>query len=79
MSFNLAVKVYQQTVADLSETPSLQKRLIAKLSIFVTDLDERVRPGLQKTRSDSGVVVVAQTAGPNMVDTGLETGGIIRV
>jgi len=37
-----------------------------------------VRPVLQDTRSDSGVVVVAQTAGPNVVDTRLETGDIIR-
>jgi S1-C subfamily serine protease len=78
MSFNLSVKVYHENVDDLSEIPDLQKRLIPKLSIFVTDLDDRVRPVLQETRSDSGVVVVAQTVGPNLVDTGLETGDIIR-
>jgi serine protease Do len=78
MSFNLSVEVYHENVDDLSEIPDLQKRLIPKLSIFVTDLDERVRPVLQETRSDSGVVVVAQTAGPSVVDTGLETGDIIR-
>jgi len=77
MSFNLPVKVCHENVDDLSEIPDLQKSLIRRLSIFVTDLDERVRPVLQGTRSDSGVVVVAQTAGPN-VDTGLETGDIIR-
>src|SRR5437879_12322591 len=62
----------------MSDIPYLRKSLIRKLIIFVTDLDERVRPVLQGTRSDSGVVVVAQTAGPNVVDTGLETGDIIR-
>src|SRR6266851_112616 len=78
MSFNLSVKVYHENVDELSEIPDLQKSLVRKLSVFVTDLDERVRPVLQGTRSDSGVVVVAQTAGPNVVDTGLETGDIIR-
>src|SRR6266852_5307347 len=78
MSFNLSVKVYHENADELSEIPDLQKSLVRKLSVFVTDLDERVRPVLRGTRSDSGVVVVAQTAGPNVVDTGLETGDIIR-
>lgn len=77
MSFNLSVKVYHEDVDELSDIPNLQRSLIRKFSVFVTDLDERVRPVLQGTRSYSGVVVLAQTAGPN-VDTGLETGDIIR-
>src|SRR5438093_9242552 len=44
MSFNLSVKVYHENVDELSDIPDLQKSLIRKLSIFVTDLDERVRP-----------------------------------
>ena len=78
MSFNLSVKVYHENVDELADIPDLQKSLIRKFSVFVTDLDDRVRPVLQDTRSDSGVVVVAQTAGPNVVDTGLETGDIIH-
>jgi len=49
--------------------------LVRKLNIFVTDLDGSLLPS---TRSDSGVVVVAQTGGPNAMDTGLQTGDIIR-
>ena len=78
MSFNLSVKVYHENVDELSDIPDLQKSLVRNLSVFVTDLDERVRPVLHGTRSDSGVLVVAQTSGPNAVDTGLETGDIIR-
>src|SRR5437879_8806307 len=78
MSFNLSVKVYHENVDELSDIPDLQKILVRKLSVFVTDLDERVRPVLQGTRSDSGVVVVAQTAGPSVVDTWLEKRDITR-
>jgi serine protease Do len=77
-SFNVFVKVYHENVDDLADVPNLQKSLIRKLNIFVTDLDDQVKPLLRETRSDSGVVVVAQTGGPNTVDTGLETGDIIR-
>src|SRR6266851_2690720 len=37
-----------------------------------------VRPLLRGTRSDSGVVVVAQIGVSNALETGLETGDIIR-
>jgi S1-C subfamily serine protease len=52
--------------------------LVRRLNVFVTDLDGEVKPLLQGTRSDSGVVVVAQIGGTNTIDTGLETGDIIR-
>jgi len=78
VSFNVSVKVYHENIDDLADIPGLQKSLVRKLNIFVTDLDVEVRPLLYGTRSDSGVVVVAQTSGPNAVDTGLETGDIIR-
>src|SRR3989441_3481404 len=78
MSFNLFVKVYHENVDELSDIPDLQKSLIRKLSIFVTDLDDKVRPVLQDTRSDSGVVVVGQTAVSNVADTGREACDIIR-
>jgi serine protease Do len=77
-SFNVSVKVYHENIDDLADIPDLQKSLVQKLNIFVTDLDGELRPLLHGTRSNSGVVVVAQTSGPNAVSTGLETGDIIR-
>ena len=74
-SFNVSVKVYHENIDDLADIPDLQKTLVRKLNIFVTDLDGSLLPS---TRSDSGVVVVAQTGGPNAMDTGLQTGDIIR-
>ncbi len=78
MSFFVSVKVYHETIDDLADIPGLQRSLIGKLNVFVTDLDEDLKPILQQTRSDAGVVVVAQISGSNSVDTGLETGDIIR-
>src|SRR5216683_1528527 len=75
MSFHVSVKVYHENIDDLADIPDLQKTLVRKLNIFVTDLDGSLLPS---TRSDSGVVVVAQTGGPNAMDTGLQTGDIIR-
>jgi membrane-associated protease RseP (regulator of RpoE activity) len=62
MSFNVPVKVYHENIDALADVPDLQRTLIPKLSIFVTDLDDRVKPLLSSNRSDFGVVVVAQTA-----------------
>jgi serine protease Do len=78
MSFNVFVKVYHESIDDLADLPNLQKSLVRKLNIFITDLDDGVRPLLQSTRSESGVVVVARVGGTNGLDTGLETGDIIR-
>ncbi len=77
MSFNVPVTVYHEKIDELAEVPNLQKTLIRKLSIFVTDLDDNLKALLPSTRSDSGILVVAQIAGPN-ADTGLATGDIIR-
>ncbi len=78
ISFNVPVTVYHDQIDELAEVPDLQKILIRRLSIFVTDLDDEVRSLLPVTRGDSGVVVVAQTNGSNAVDTGLQTGDIIH-
>jgi serine protease Do len=78
MSFNVSVKVYHESIEDLADIPGLQKRLVRKLNVFVTDLDGDVRPLLHGTRTDSGVLVVAQISGSHAVDTGLQTGDIIR-
>jgi serine protease Do len=78
MSFNVPVTVYHDKIEELAEVPNLQKTLIRRLSIFVTDLDDTVRSLLPVTRGDSGIVVVAQTSGTNTVDAGLQTGDIIH-
>ena len=78
MSFNVFVKVYHDNIDDMADIPDLQKSLVRKLNIFVTDLDDKVKPWLNVTRSDSGVVVVAQTSSQNGMETGLQAGDIIR-
>src|SRR5438270_2348084 len=78
MSFYVVVKVYHESIDALADIPGLQKRLVRKLNVFVADLDSNVKPLLEDTRSESGVVVVAQLSGSNSIDTGLETGDIIR-
>jgi serine protease Do len=78
MSFNVPVKVHHESIEDLADIPGLQKTLVRRLNIFVTDLDAELTPLLHGTRSDSGVLVVAHISGSNGVDTGLETGDIIR-
>src|ERR1017187_1878411 len=78
MSFNIPVTVYHDTVEQLSDIPDLQKVLVGRLNIFVTDLDGSVKPWLHDARSDSGIVVLAQTTGPGSLHTRLETGDIIR-
>jgi serine protease Do len=78
MSFNVPVNVYHEKIDELAEVPDLQRTLIRRLSILVTDLDDAVRSLLAGTRGNSGIVVVAQTSGANAVDTGLQTGDIIH-
>jgi len=78
MSFYVAVKAYHENIDDLADIPGLQKRLVRKLNIFVTDLDGDVAPIVDARHSESGVVVVAQLSGSNALDTGLEAGDIIR-
>jgi S1-C subfamily serine protease len=70
--------VYHENIDDLADIPGLQRRLVRKLNVFVADLDGNVRPLLENSHSESGVVVVAQLSGSNAMDTGLETGDIIR-
>ena len=70
--------MHHDKLDELSELPDLQKSLVRELSVFVTDLDSRVKSALSNARSDSGIVVVAQIGGSRTVDTGLRTGDIIR-
>jgi serine protease Do len=78
MSLNVPVRVHHEKMGELADIPEMQKSLIRKLSIFVTELDGTAKQLLHDPRSDSGVVVVAQAAGSNGVNTGLETADIIR-
>jgi len=78
MSFRVPVTVYHETIEELADIPDLKKTLVRKLNIFVTDLDEKVRPLVRSTRGDSGILVVAQGGVSNAVNTGLETGDIVR-
>jgi serine protease Do len=78
MSFNIPVKVYHDVSEELDDLPDLQKSLIHRLNIFVTDLNDSVRQLVHDTRSDSGIVVVAEAAATNAVHTRLQAGDIIR-
>jgi serine protease Do len=77
MSFEVPVTVYHDTTDDLGDIPELQKNPIWQLSVFVTDMDEKLNALLHRDASDSGVVVVAQSGAPNSIDTGLRSGDII--
>ena len=78
LSFNVPVTVYHEKIEDLTDLPDLKKTLVRKLNIFVADLDDGVRPLLHSIRGDSGILVVAQGGVSNAVNTGLETGDIVR-
>jgi serine protease Do len=77
VSLQIPVTIYHDTIDELSDIPAAQKNLIWQLSVFVTDLDENVKSILHTNRSDPGVVVLAESGGPNVVDTGLQAGDII--
>jgi serine protease Do len=78
MSFKIPVTVYHDTVDDLSDIPDLQKNLIPEWNVFVTDLDQKLKVLLRSEHSDVGILVVAQAGGPDVVDTGLQQGDVIR-
>jgi len=78
MSFKIPVAVYHDSTDELSEIPELQKTLIWQLSVFVADLDDKVKSLLHTDHTEAGIVVVAQSGGPDPVDTGLQPGDMIR-
>jgi serine protease Do len=71
-----ALQHYDQ-VEELSSlaTPSNK---IARLGIFVTDLEHNFESVIGNVRSSTGVVVVAKTSGPNALKSKLQAGDIIR-
>lgn len=78
MSFSVFVQVQHDEVSELADVPLEQQNLIRRLGVFVTDLDESVRRVLHRGQSELGVVVLSQAAGPNLVETDLLVGDIIR-
>jgi serine protease Do len=78
LSVTVPVTVYHERVDDLTDVPDLQRVFISELSMFVSDVDDKVKPLLHADNDDSGVVVIAQSAAQNTVDTGVQSGDIIR-
>jgi hypothetical protein len=78
LSVIVPVTVYHEKIDDLADVPDLQQTFISELSMFVSDVDDKVKPLLHGDTDDSGVVVIAQAAGQSVVDTGVQSGDIIR-
>lgn len=76
-SFDVSVEVHHDAVEDVADIPDLQKSIVPKFSVFVTDLTDNVRKVLRPAQIFSGVAVVAQAATPFALDTGLQKGDII--
>jgi serine protease Do len=62
----------------LADVPLMRKNLLPRLGIFALELDPEVREILSGLRSDSGVVVLAGSAAPASLHTGLKAGDIVR-
>lgn len=78
VSVTVPVLVHREKVDDLADVPNLQRSFIAELGMFVSDVNEIVKPLLHEDDADSGVVVIAQAAGPNVMSTGVQPGDVIR-
>jgi len=78
ISFSVPVFVQHDKVSKLTDVPIEQQTLISRLGVLVTDLGESVSPLLHVERSESGVVVIGETAGPNAATSGLSVGDVIR-
>lgn len=78
LSVAVPVQVHHEKIDDLNDLPDLQRTFIPKLNIFVSDWDDELKPLLRRDSNDSGVVVIAQGAASNGVDTGAQSGDIIR-
>lgn len=77
LSVVVPVTVHHDKVDDLNDVPDLERTFIPKLSIFVSDIDDQLKPLLRADDDDTGVVVIAQSAS-TAIDTGVQSGDIIR-
>jgi serine protease Do len=76
---SLTVPVIEQhDEHQLADVPLMRKNMLPRLGIFAVDLDPQVREILTDLRSDSGVVVLAGTAAPASLHTGLKAGDVVR-
>jgi serine protease Do len=69
---------HQDELDQLADKPDFQKNLVAKLGVFATDITDSLRQLLPTLSEETGVVVVAQAAGPAPVSLELQTGDVIR-
>ena len=79
MSFKVPVTIHHDSMDELSDMPDVPKNLIWQLSVFATDLNEKIKSLVHADDSDSGIVVIAQAGGPRTVDTGLQPGDVIAI
>lgn len=74
----IPVLEHHDELDQLADAPDFQKNLVPTLGIFAADLSDALRRLVPTLRSQSGVVVVAQAAGPAPVSVDLQTGDVIR-
>jgi serine protease Do len=78
ISVLVPVTVHQESIDDFSDVPDLQRTFLPQLNIFVTDIDQTIKPLLHGEQDDSGIVVVAQSGDANALDTGVRAGDVLR-
>jgi len=78
VSVFVPVMVHHESIDDLSDVPDLRRTFVPELHIFVTDIDERLKPLLPGNQDDSGIVVVAESGDPNALEIGAEEGDILK-
>jgi serine protease Do len=78
-SVSLSIPVVEQhDKQQLSDLPLVRTNLVPKLGIFAADLDPGMRKILIALRSESGVVVLADTATTASSRSGLKAGDVVR-
>lgn len=78
MVLTIPVLEHQDEFDQLADAPDFQKNLVPKLGIFATEITDKLRELLPVLGDETGVVVVAQAAGPVPVSLDLQTGDLIR-
>jgi serine protease Do len=78
-SVSLSIPVVEQhDKQQLFDLPLVRTNLVPKLGIFAADLDPGMRKILIALRSESGVVVLADTATTASSRSGLKAGDVVR-